>query len=239
MIDTGCLTNVRGALIPSDRLIDEADAGRIHSVIASRFGNPVFDSRTGEPAMRDTGNSGSGDAVFIGGSMRRLVQGSDGTSFLAGSAARARPLARISAAGPGIAVSRNIIWGMARQLGIDPTIWQLTSGELRTWGGELLNRLVAAFLERSAPGSPFTPSAMGVRGSVSSVELSIAAIRRWAIATERQNDLPLKIAEKFTNSNQFLNELSDELSAEEKRRSVPWSNFHHWLSRVGSIELVD
>ena len=121
MIDTGCLNNVRGALIPSDCLMDEADAGRIHSVIAGQPGNPVLDSKTGEPAMRDAGDPSWGDAVFVGGSMRRLVQGSDGTSFLADTVSRSRPLARILATGPGIPVSRSVVWGLARQLGHDPT----------------------------------------------------------------------------------------------------------------------
>ena len=125
MIETGCLGNFRGALIPSDRLMDEADAGRIHSVIAGHSTNTVLDSKTGDPAMRDTVDPSWGDAVFVGGTMRRFIQGADGTSFLGDTVSRSRPLARILAASPRIPVSRSVVWGIARQLGHDPTIWQL------------------------------------------------------------------------------------------------------------------
>lgn len=238
MIDTGCLSNVRGALIPSDRLMDEADAGRIHSVIAGKSGNLVLDSKTGEPAIRNAGDPSGGDAVFIGGSMRRLVQNVDRTSFLADSLSRSRPLARIVATGPRITVSRSVVWGLARQLGHDPTVWQLTGAELRTWGGVQFNRLVVAFLAQAASGASFTSSEIGVSGPVGRVEISVETIRDWAAQAERDKELPLGIAEKFTNSVRFLKELSNPLAAEEKRRSVPWSPFHRWLSSVRRIERV-
>ena len=238
MIDTGCLSNSQGALIPSDRLMDEADAGRIHSVIAGQPGNLVLDSKTGDPAMRDAADPSWGDAVFVGGTMRRLIQGADGTSFLGDTVSRSRPLARILAAGPAVPVSRTVIWGLARQLGHDPTIWQLMGHELRTWGGARFNHLIGTYLAQSASGAPFTPSAIGVSGSVSLNEISVEAIRDWASQAQRDNSLPLAIAEKFTNSSRFLSQLSNGLAAEEKRNSVPWSSFHRWLELIRRIERV-
>ena len=238
MIDTGSLTSSRGALIPSDRLMDEADAGRIHSVIAGQPGNPVLDSRTGDPAMRDAADPSWGDAVFISGTMRQLMQGTDGTSFLGGTVSRSRPLARIQAAGPSIPVSRSVIWRLARQLGHDPTIWRLMSNELRTWGGVRFNRLIAAYLAQSTSNASFTPSAIGVTGPVSLDKISVEAVRDWAFQTQQENSLPLEIAGKFTNSSRFLNQLSNGLAAEEKRNSVPWSALQNWLRRVRRIERV-
>ena len=80
VIDTGCLTNVRGALIPCDRLIDAADAGKIHSVITGRVGTPAVDLRTGKPALWDVDEATAGGAVFLGGSMRRLATAAPGVS---------------------------------------------------------------------------------------------------------------------------------------------------------------
>jgi ATP-dependent Lhr-like helicase len=57
MIETGALLDVRGALVPCDRLVDEADAGRIHTVIARQPGAAVVDMRTGETAMHDADES--------------------------------------------------------------------------------------------------------------------------------------------------------------------------------------
>ena len=238
MIETGCLGNSRGALIPSDRLMDEADAGRIHSVIAGQPGNLIIDSKTGDDALRNTVDSDWGDAVFVAGKMRKLTRGTDGTFFLDDTAAQSRPLARIPAAGQAIPFSRIVVWGLARQLGHDPTIWKLMGQELKTWGGEQFNRLIAAHLAQSTSCSIFTPSAMGVSGPMYLDDISLDSIRDWASQTQQDNSLPLEIAGKFTNSSRFLNQLSNDLAAEEKRNSVPWSIFQRWLSRVRRIERV-
>ena len=239
MIDTGCLSNSRGALIPSDRLMDEADAGRIHSVIAAQPGNPILDAKTGEPAMRDAVDPGWGDTVFVGGAIRRLIQGVDGTSFLGNNVSRPRPLARIPAVGPAIPISRSVVWGLARQLGHDPTIWQLMAQELRTWGGVHFNLLITAYFAQSTSRASFTPSAIGVNGPVSLNEISVEAICDWASQAQRDNSLPLEIAGKFSNASRFLNQLSSGLAAEEKRSSVPWSTLQRWLSLVRRIERVE
>ena len=238
MIETGRLSSVNGALIPCDRLVDAADAGSIHSVISGQPGTLVLDSRTGEPAMRDAGDSNWGDAVFVGGLMRRLVQGADGGTFLGDSVARSRPLARIKATGPGLPLSRSVVWGLARQLRHDPTIWQLSRAGLRTWGGEPFNRLIAVFLTRLAAGTSFTPSTIGISGPMPVEGISIGAVRDWATRAEREMDLPLSVAGKFTNPSRFLGELSNELAAEEKRRSVPWSTFHRWLGQIRGVERI-
>jgi ATP-dependent Lhr-like helicase len=78
MIETGALLDVRGALIPADRLMDEGDAGRIHTVIVGQQGSPIVDIRTGKPALRDADEHSVGAAIFVGGSMRRLMVGSEG-----------------------------------------------------------------------------------------------------------------------------------------------------------------
>jgi ATP-dependent Lhr-like helicase len=238
MIETGSLTNVRGALIPCDRLMDEADAGRIHSVIAGRAGNTVVDMRTGETAIRDTDETTVGGAIFHGGSLRRLMPASDGGAYLGSEAQRSQPLARIKGTGPALPMSRTIIWALARQSGFDPARWQLDGDELVTWGGEILNTLLAALLTRAAPGRRFTSSLEGITGAVTNVDLSIIAIRDLAFQTEHTADLPLDVAGKFTNPSRFFRELSPTLSAYEKRNSIPWRLFHRWLDSVTGIDGV-
>jgi hypothetical protein len=55
---------------------------------------------------------------------------------------------------------------------------------------------------------------------------------------EQAGDLPLSVAAKFVEPTRFFGELSSGLSAEEKRRSVPWVPFHRWLDRVTGIDVV-
>jgi ATP-dependent Lhr-like helicase len=238
MIETGALREIGGALVPCDRLMDQADDGRIHTVIAGAQGSAVVDIRTGKSAMRDADPTSIGGAIFLGGSMRRLMAGVEGGSYLGDRADRYQPLARIRGTGSGLRASRNVIWGLARQKGFDPTRWRLEGTGLVTWGGEQFNTLLAALLFRQSPRCRFVASSESVNGPVSAIELSIDAIRELARQTERAGDLPLSVASKFTGSSRFLGELSSALSAEEKRRSLPWVPFHRWLDRLTGVDIV-
>lgn len=236
MIATGCLVNVHGALVPCDRLMDEADAGRIHSVIAGQPGNAVVDVRTGKPAIRDAERIDFGGALFHGGEMRRLMAGSDGEAYLGGKVAGGQPLARIRGTGFAPSMSRSIVWGLARQRGFNPTRWRLERAGIVTWGGETFNTLLAALLTRQSPARHFVPMPEGITGPVSMLDVSLDAVRELARATERADDLPLNIARKFTSPSRFLHELSNELAAEEVRRALPWVAFNRWLDRIEGIE---
>jgi ATP-dependent Lhr-like helicase len=238
MIETGCLVDVRGALIPCDRLMDEADAGQIHTVIAGRAGSAVVDMRTGKTAIRDADESTAGGAIFHGGSMRRLMTAAEGGVYLGDKAARSQPLARIRGTGAALPMSRSIVWGLARQRGFDPTRWQLGGTELVTWGGETFNTLLAALFTRQALGRRFTATPEEVLGPVLTLDVSVKTVRELARATEAAADLPLSLASKFANPSRFLNELSRGLAAIEKRRSLPWAPFHRWLDRVEGIDLA-
>ncbi len=237
MIDTGCLSNVRGALVPCDRLIDEADAGKIHSVIAGRIGTAAVDLRTGKPALWDVDETTAGGAVFLGGAMRRLTAAAEGGVYLREKAGRGHPLARIKGTGPAAPMSRSVLWGLARQRGLDPTRWRLTGAELQTFGGETFNTLLAALFTRLAPKRRFAPTPERVVGPVLALDLSLDDIRGLADTTQAAGDLPLSAAGKFTNPSLFAGELSGQMAAQEKRASVPWAPFRRWLEKIEAIDV--
>ena len=238
MFATGCLSNIRGALVPCDRLMDDADAGRIHTVITGRQGAAVVDIRTGKTAMHDADRTSAGGAIFLRGSLRRLLIGPEGGTFLGDEASRAQPLARIKGTGPGLSMSRSIIWGLARQKGLDPTCWRLEGARLVTWGGEEFNTLLAALFAQQFPGRQFDVSPELLDGPVLELDVSIGLVRELAIETERKGNLPLDVAAKFTNPSRFFGELSNDLAAVERRQSVPWAPFHRWLDRVTGIDIA-
>lgn len=238
MIDTGSLVNIRGALIPCDRLMDQADGGQIHTVIANRTANSVVDIKTGHAAILDADETTAGGAIFHGGEMRRLLLAPEGGAFLGGTAPSTQPLARIKGVGPASPFSRSVIWGLARQQGFDPTRWQLDGRELVTWGGEIFNTLLAALFSRQAPKLRFVPGAEAIRGPVAALDVSISSVRELASVMEGTASLPLNIASKFTNGSRYLTELSNELAAKEKRQSVPWAPFGRWLRGINGIDVV-
>lgn len=237
MIDTGCLTNIRGALVPCDRLIDAADAGKIHSVITGRVGAAAVDLRTGKPALWDVDEATAGGAVFLSGSMRRLATAAEGGVYLRERTDRGHTLARIKGTGPAAPMSRSVLWGLARQAGLDPTRWRLTGAELQTFGGATFNALLAALFTRLAPKLRFAPRPERIVGPVLALDLSLNDIRDLTNATETAGDLPLSVASKFTNPSLFASELSAAMVAQEKRASIPWASFRRWLEKVEAIDL--
>lgn len=237
MLATGCLVDVRGALVPSDRLLDEGDAGRIHTVIAGGVSSAVVDIKTGDTAFRDADEASTGGALFHAGAMRRLMSGGDGTAYLGEVAKGSHPLARIKATGPALPMSRSIVWALARQNGYDPARWQLSGTSLLTWGGQTLNTLLAAVFSRSVPGRRFAATPTAVSGDIFAIDLSLEAIKDLARSMETANDLPLSVASKFVGPSRFLGELSDAVSAQERRQSIPWALLHRWLDRIEGIDL--
>jgi hypothetical protein len=134
-------------------------------------------------------------------------------------------------------MSRSVLWGLARQGGLDPTRWRLTGAELQTFGGETFNTLLAALFTRSAPKGRFAPTPERILGPVLALDLSLDDIRGLADATQATGDLPLSVAGKFTNPSLFAGELSTEMAAQEKRASIPWTSFRRWLEKIEAIDL--
>lgn len=236
MIDTGCLRDVRGALIPNDELLDEADAGRIHSVIVGRPGPSVVDFRTGDVALRDADEASAGGALFVGGRLRKLGLGGDGKAYLGDAASNSQRLAKIKGAGRGLGLGRAVVRGLARQLGEDPDRWRLDGSTLLTWGGLPYNTLLSALLLRALPGLEFKSSALDVCGPFDQVPFSLQWLREAAAAAEAASDLPARITGKFAGPSKYLAQLSRELADEERRRAVPWPPFRRWLDSVGALD---
>jgi hypothetical protein len=146
-------------------------------------------------------------------------------------------LVRIKVSGPAVPMSRSVIWGLARQVGLDPTRWRLRGAELQTFGGQTFNTLLAALFSRLAPKRRFVPSPESIVGPVLALNLSLNDIRDLADATQRAGDLPLSVAGKFTNPSYFASELSEEMAAQEKRASIPWRPFRRWLDKIEAIDV--
>lgn len=166
------------------------------------------------------------------------MAGSEGGAYLGDKAQRYQPLARIKAAGLALPMSRSIIWALARQKRLRAHALATGLERTVTWGGQSPNTLLAALLTRAAPGYRFSASPEAVFGQINAFDLSIDAIRELASRTEAANDLPLSIAAKFMSPSRYVGELSETMSGEEKRRSVPWRLFHQWLARVEGINPV-
>lgn len=205
-------------------------------MIAAQQGGAVVDQRTGETVLQDADGTSTG-AIFVGGAMRQLVTAA-GQAFLGEEVSRTHPLARIGATSSRLKTSRSVVWGIARQLGHDPTRWLWDGAVLVTWGGEVLNVLLAALLSREVPRADFRPSQTGIVGPLTPITLSTELIREAAFRTQEANDLPLAVARRFTSPSRFIGELSNALAAEERRRSIPWVPFNRWLAMISGVHTI-
>jgi hypothetical protein len=163
--------------------------------------------------------------------------GADGQAFLdERSRLRGTTLAKIRGTGSGPVQSRAIVRGLAYQADANPDRWQLGPYRLVTWGGERYNRLLAALLTRADPSLEFSATAFEVRGLLSHLPITLEWLRDLAEDAKQRNDLPISIAQKFAGGSRFINELSPDAQAQEKRSAVPWDGFLRWLETVEMIE---
>lgn len=238
MIDTRSLLDVGGALVPCDRLLDEADAGNLHTVIAGRGGPAVVDMRTGDVVLRDADPVTRGGGLFVAGAMRRADFGADGQVFLHAAGAPSGTLAKIRGTGASPTASRAIARGLARQRGANPDRWQLAPSRLLTWGGLRFNELLAALLMRENPSLNFSATASEVTGPMGQVPITLPWLKDIAEHARAADDLPLAVAQKFTSGSRYVNELSPGEQAREKRRAIPWEGLLRWLTTVEAIEVA-
>ena len=239
MIETGALKNIQGALIPCNDLMDEGDEGRIHSVIGGGASGRVIDGKTGMDALYDPDESSVGGIAFHAGSMRVVKARDDGELFLGDVAKRLSRLARIKATGPAVPISRSVIRSLARQQGEDPNRWRMGRGAVLTWGGRVLNSVLAAVLSQTFPEVRFTATPEGIAGQrLSELGISLDKIRNAACSMMEKNNIPLSSAGAFSSGSKYSKLLSDELLAVERRRSVPWPLLFKWLDEVEEIEAI-
>jgi hypothetical protein len=186
--------------------------------------------------LEDADDTSAG-AVFVAGSMRQLVT-AGGQAFLGQEVSYSHPLARIAATSSRAKTSRSAVWGIARQLGHDPSQWLWDGTLLLTWGGEVFNVLLAAIFSREMPRAQFRPSQTGVSGPLTPITLSVEVVRAAALRAQEANDLPVSIAGKFTSPSRLIGELSNALAAEERRRSVPWVHSNAGLPWCPGVDMV-
>lgn len=239
MIATGSLKLRDGAIVPSDALMDEGEEGRIHSVIWGGVSGKVVDGRTGLDVLYDPDESSVGGLAFHAGRMRVVKARSDGELFLGDVAKKLSRLAGIKATGPAVPISRSVIRGFARQRGHNPDRWWVCSCGLVTWGGQVLNSVLAAVMSQSFPEVKFTASPEGLAGSDMALrDISLNGIRESALYMQERDSMPLNTAGVFAGGNRYSKLLSSEMLAVEKRRSVPWQLFFNWLNEVERIDEV-
>ena len=147
MLQTEALENLRGALIPSNDLMDQGERRQIHTTISGSANITMVDGRSGEALIATSGQEISAGTLYIGGKIKQVVSRMDGTISLE-KARKGQPLSTLPATRGKRGMSRQIVWALAETGGYDPRYWSFNGNRLTTWGGAEYNRLLAVIFDR-------------------------------------------------------------------------------------------
>ena len=234
MLSVGHLRNIRGTLIPSDALMDEGDARRIHSVIAADRNTRVVDVKTGEEVAL-AGDTLEEGAVFFAGTKMQRVVGREGSGvYVTGVSSEKEPLAVLPSARGGFGgPSRNLMWAVARRRGYDPKKWIRKDRKLLTWGGTTFNLLIASVLEENSIARNVASDEYAIHLDIALTPEKVEALLR---ESQARNALPLSIARKFHEPTRYFRRLSSDVQAAELRASVPYQSAMRWLRECRSAD---
>jgi ATP-dependent Lhr-like helicase len=230
MIETGALQEVGSALILSDAWMDEGDQRRIHSVIVGDAVGAALDARTGEPAITALAPGSAGSTVFVGGQLRPISRGSDGTVYVDDTPARGQrlPLAKFPTGRGRRGLSRAVVWGIAERRGENPAQWHWSGNRLITWGGTDYNRLLTAVLESAGAGHGIAFDDFALVGIQQKDTFRIENVRGAAERLQAAG-ISADVAESFVQPSRYLRDLSPQLQRQEAIAAVPWLGFFAWL----------
>ncbi len=228
MSSTGCLRNLDGALVPSDGLMDEGDARRIHSVIAAGGGTRVVNVKTGEEIASAGETLEKGKVIFAGTGVHEVVGLESEGVYVTRVEGRTGAAAILPSARGGIrGLPRNVVWAIARSRGQDPRCWVRTKGKLLTWGGMVFNMLIAAVAEENKIAAKIVLDDYGLELDLA---LTPRRVEELIKETRARNGIPLATARKFHQPTRYFRRLSNELQAAEVRASVPYESALRWLA---------
>lgn len=232
MLETGALREVRGALIPSDKLTDECDRRKMHTVLSEPMRTAIWDAGTGEVLAYGESDP-EGELLFLGGGVRRISRSASGKMFAEKVEGRKRGvLASLPTARKGLdrGLSRSLVWALAEMEGRNPRRWALDEYGLVTWGGFRYNLLLAAVLKKAGAAPEMEPTAHGLAGLEAEAE-SFGPPRMAELVkqVEKAGGIPLSEARRFLQPSRYYDRLGEGLRRLEALNSVPFAACLRWL----------
>jgi ATP-dependent Lhr-like helicase len=235
MISTGALIRNRGVVFPNDKLIEEGDERRIHSVLLGGGGLPVLDARTGDTLTQVANRAQAGGRMFVGGGFRQLSGARQGPLHLEKvSGPRERRLAMLPKTRGFGGLSRPLVWAMTRRIGLDPTVWIWVGGRWTTNGGGAFNRMLAAILGHRFAPDVWRADDFGVDGpdpgAMRPPPVSLSELVAATVAALDHPNALSSVAAKLAQPSKYRNNLSAELRMAEARAGLPVPGFLRWIA---------
>ena len=229
MLSTGALENIRGALIPSDKLMDQGEKRQIHTTITGAATLNMVDSATGETLISTSGQGITEGGLFIGGKLKKVTGNVDGSISLESMKGEKLSISTLPATRGKRGLGRRIVWSLGEIAGHNPRSWEIAGDRLTTWGGADYNRLLAALLKEIEVKDQVQWDEYGISGISDADEITPTNVLEWAKPILDSKTLPGKIAAQFCERSRYFSLLSGEIQEEEAQKSIPVHGFMHWL----------
>jgi DNA gyrase subunit A len=217
MLETGALREVRGALIPSDKLTDECDRRKMHTVLSEPMRTAIWDAGTGEVLAYGESDP-EGELLFLGGGVRRISRSASGKMFAQKVEGRKRGvLASLPTARRGLdrGLSRSLVWALAEMEGRNPRRWALDEYGLVTWGGFRYNLLLAAVLKKAEERAHILE---GLKIALENLDEVVALIRRSGNPQEAKTGLVERFGLSVIQAQAILDMRLQRLTAMERSK---------------------
>jgi ATP-dependent Lhr-like helicase len=239
MLQMGHLRLIGDSVIPSDTLLDEGDARRIHSVLIGSVAQPVTDSSTGDIVAMFECDADKGD-YFLDGSVKGMSGSGEEGYLLERKTGYSGEAGRIpSASRGGTGFSRRLVWRIATLKGLDPTLWVLEKQRVLTWGGKTYNRILSLLLGRLGLLERSYSDDFWVGILRSGVDIDPKQILDWAMDEKTWSGMGLKELEPFRQPSRYYNLLSQGMRRQEALSAIPRDGFFAWIRgcRHESVEI--
>ena len=236
MLTTGVLKKIGAALIPSDKFMDQGDKRRIHTIIMGASGIPMFDIDSGEAMGYTSADTFDSGAIYIGGKMKKLVQGADGKIYIEPLKKHERPyLTKLPSTRVRRGLSRNIVWSISEMSGFNPKRWIRNKDHLLTWGGSKFNLLLKIVLKKVGVAKKTHHDDFGLGGVPEGLYIDPKQLYKWAKDVGESNEISAEDAFQFCDQTRYLGDLSREMQLAEAINSIPFPSFLKWLRECEGI----
>lgn len=230
MLSQGFLIERQGALIPSDDLMDEGDRRSIHTVIGAPAGRQIIDAKSGQIVATLDGNIGEG-FVFLNGHLKEIKEPSSNRVFLETKDRTSNQnISKLPATRGKLGLSWIVCWELAKQLNIDPHLWDLSNNYLRTWGGKVNNQILAHLCRSHGVKESLKADDFGLSGILPEHNVDLNIVTQWIEAIDIQTSFTLKDATRFRESTSYYAKLGTKLKKTEAFNSIPIEGFANWLN---------
>lgn len=230
MISQGLVYERKGALIPSDDLMDEGDRRNIHTVIGKGVSRQVIDAETGRH-VATVGSDISHGLVYLDGNIKEISVTGGQYAYLEGKRTTGPGLiGKLPSTRNKMGLGWKVCWELALFLDTDPKKWIIVSRYLKTWGGRVNNEILSRLCKLHGLRAQLKVDDFGLEGMPADFLISPKIVLEWIAGMDPSRIFTFSDANWFREPTAYFSKMGLVLRKKEAFNSIPMKIFSDWLS---------